>query len=152
QGSITFHPVHGLALNIIDIDPEYTLGELAREKAETIERLKAETLFDANKKLPLPVLPKTIAVISVDTSKGYQDFLNIIENNPFGYRFHLLLFSAVLQGERAIGSILFQLEQIKKFHNVFDAVAIIRGGGGEIGLSSFDNYRLAREIATFPIP
>lgn len=152
QGSITFHPVHGLALNIIDIDPEYTLGELAREKAETIERLKAETLFDANKKLPLPVLPKTIAVISVDTSKGYQDFLNIIENNPFGYRFHLLLFPAVLQGERAIGSILFQLEQIKKFHNVFDAVAIIRGGGGEIGLSSFDNYRLAREIATFPIP
>ena len=152
QGSVTFHPVHGLSLNIIDIDPEYTLGELAREKAETIERLKAERLFDANRNLPLPVLPKTIAVISVDTSKGYLDFLNIIESNPWGYRFHLLLFPAILQGERSIGSILFQLERIKPLNEVFDAVAIIRGGGGEIGLSSFDNYRLAREIATFPIP
>ena len=152
QGSITFHPVHGLALNIIDIDPEYTLGELAREKAETIERLKAEKLFDANKNVPLPALPKTIAIISVDTSKGYLDFLNIIESNPWGYSFHFLLFPAILQGERAIGSILYQLEKIKHFHEVFDAVAIIRGGGGEIGLSSFDNYRLAREIATFPIP
>ena len=152
QGSVSFHPVHGLALNIIDIDPEYTLGELAREKAETIERLKAEKLYDANRSLPLPALPKTIAIISVDTSKVYLDFLNIIENNPGGYCFHLLLFPAILQGERAIGSILYQLEKIRNFHEVFDAVAIIRGGGGEIGLSSFDNYRLAREIATFPIP
>ena len=152
QGSVSFHPVHGLSLNIIDIDPEYTLGELAREKAETIERLRAEALFHANKNVPLPVLPKTIAIVSVETSKGYQDFLNIIENNPWGYKFHFLLFPAILQGERAISSILSQLGIIKGFHEIFDAVAIIRGGGGEIGLSSFDNYHLSREIATFPIP
>lgn len=152
QGSMTFHPVHGLSLNIIDIDPEYTLGELAREKAETIERLKEEGLFHANKDLPLPVLPKTIAIISVETSKGYQDFLNIIENNPWGYKFHFLLFPAVLQGDRSISSILYQLGNISGFHEVFDAVAIIRGGGGEIGLSSFDNYHLSKTIATFPIP
>lgn len=152
QGSMSFHPVHGLSLQIVDIDPEYTLGELAREKAENVERLKAEGLYNANKELSLPVLPKTIAVISVETSKGYQDFCNVIETNPWGFRIHYLLFPAVLQGDRAITSILNQLKNISGFHEVFDAVAIIRGGGGEIGLSSFDNYTLAREIATFPIP
>ncbi|MDT0685953.1 exodeoxyribonuclease VII large subunit [Autumnicola psychrophila] len=152
QGSVTYHPVHGIALNIIDIDPEFTLGELAREKAETIDKLKAENIFAENKKTSLPVLPKTIAVISIQTSKGYQDFLNVIEKNPWGYQFHHLLFPAILQGERSIKMIIDQLENIKSHNKVFDAVAIIRGGGGEIGLSSFDNYLLARKIATFPLP
>lgn len=152
QGQVTFHPVHGLALNIIDIDPEYTLGELAKEKSETIKKLQEEGLFDANKKTVLPQLPKTLAVISVESSKGYQDFLNIINNNPAGFKFHHLLFPAILQGERAVGTISQQLEEIRQRAEVFDAVAIIRGGGGEIGLSCFDNYFLAEKIAAFPIP
>ncbi len=152
KGSVTYHSIHGISLNIIDIDPEYTLGELAREKAETIAKLKAENLFYLNKHTALPALPKTIAVISVETSKGYQDFLNVIENNGRGFQFHYLLFPAILQGERSVGMIAQQLEKIKKYAHVFDAVAIIRGGGGEIGLSSFDNYFLAEKIATFPIP
>ena len=152
KGSVTYHPIHGIALNIIDIDPEYTLGELAREKAETIAKLKAENLFYLNKQTVLPALPKTIAVISVETSKGYQDFLNVIKNNARGFKFHQLLFPAILQGERSVGMIAQQLEKIKEYAHVFDAVAIIRGGGGEIGLSSFDNYFLAEKIATFPIP
>lgn len=152
QGSVTYHPVHGLALNILDIDPEFTLGELAREKAETIEKLKYEQLFEANRKTRLPALPKTLAVISVETSKGYQDFLNVIRTNPQGYKFHHLLFPAILQGDRAVTTICSQLEKIAGHTDIFDAVAIIRGGGGEIGLSCFDNYSLAKRIAGFPIP
>ena len=152
QGTVSFHPLHGLALNIVDIDPEYTLGELAREKADTIAKLKETGVFNANKKTLLSSLPKTIAIISVETSKGYGDFMDIIQRNPWGYKFHFLLFPAILQGERAVNSISQQLERIKKHLKVFDAVAIIRGGGGEIGLSSFDNYLLAEKIATFPIP
>lgn len=152
QGSVTYHPVHGLALNIIDIDPEFTLGELAREKAETVEKLKTGGIYFANKEKVLPLLPKTIAVISVDTSKGYQDFLSVIRNNRWGYRFHHLLFPAILQGDRAVSTITQQLEKISLYSHVFDAVAIVRGGGGEIGLSCFDDHSLARKIATFPIP
>ncbi|MFO7719480.1 MAG: exodeoxyribonuclease VII large subunit [Gillisia sp.] len=152
QGTVSFHPLHGLALNIVDIDPEYTLGELAREKAYTIAKLKEAGIFNANKNTFLSSLPKTIAIISVETSKGYGDFMDIIQSNPLGYKFHFLLFPAILQGERAVSSISQQLERIKKHSEIFDAVAIIRGGGGEIGLSSFDNYLLAEKIATFPIP
>lgn len=152
QGSVNYHPVHGLSLNIIDIDPEYTLGELAREKAETIEKLKAANVFNTNKKTSLPLLPKTIAIISVETSKGYGDFMNVIQRNDWGYKFHFLLFPAILQGERAVATINEQLEKIRIHAGAFDAVAIIRGGGGEIGLSCFDSFELSEKIATFPIP
>ncbi len=152
QGSVNYHPVHGLALNILDIDPEFTLGELAREKALTLEKLKNEGILTANKEKHLPLLPKTIAVISVETSKGYQDFLSVINTNSWGYKFHHLLFPAILQGDRAVTTISEQLEKISRYSHVFDAVAIIRGGGGEIGLSCFDDLFLSRKIATFPIP
>lgn len=152
QGSVTFHPVHGLALNIIDIDPEFSLGELAKEKSLTIKKLKSKNLFDANKNTVLATLPKTLAIISVETSKGYQDFLNIIQTNPAGYKFHHLLFPAILQGDRAVATISRQLDKIAARAEIFDAVAIIRGGGGEIGLSCFDDYNLAEKIANYPIP
>lgn len=152
QGCITYNPIHGLALNITDIDPEFTLGELAREKAETIARLKEQNIFGLNREKNLPLLPKTIAIISVETSKGYGDFINVIKNNPYGYCYHFLLFPAILQGERAVATIGEQLEKIKMYQEEFDAVAIIRGGGGEIGLSCFDSFTLAKKIATFPIP
>ncbi|NJW51373.1 exodeoxyribonuclease VII large subunit [Salinimicrobium oceani] len=152
KATVTYHSVYGLALNILDIDPEYTLGELARQRAEAIKKLMAEGLFEANKKLLLPVLPKTLAIISVDSSKGYQDFINVIEHNQWGYKIHYKLFPAILQGERAVITIRSQLSRIRKHQSKFDAVAIIRGGGGDIGLSCYDNYILAKEIAGFPIP
>lgn len=152
QATVTYHSVYGLALNIIDIDPEYTLGELARQKAETIQKLKKEGLFGANRTTNLPKVPKTIAVISVESSKGYQDFKNIMENNPWGYKYHHLLFPAILQGERAITTITAQLKKIKNKARTFDAVAIVRGGGGDIGLSCYDDYKLSKAIAGFPIP
>lgn len=152
QATVTYNSVYGLALNIIDIDPEFTLGELARQKMETVKKLQAENIFEANKHTFLPVIPKTLAIISVSSSKGYQDFLNVMENNPWHYQYHHLLFPAVLQGERAVGTIIGQLENIKKYSEVFDAVVILRGGGGDIGLSCYDSYILAKAIAEFPIP
>ncbi|WP_029033539.1 exodeoxyribonuclease VII large subunit [Salinimicrobium terrae] len=152
QATVTFHSVYGLALNILDIDPEFTLGELAKQRAEAIKKLNDEGIFEANKDTLLPKLPKTLAIISVESSKGYQDFLNVIDSNPWGYQFHYKLFPAVLQGERAVSTINAQLKKIKKYKKIFDAVAIIRGGGGEIGLSCYDNYNLAKEIAIFPLP
>ena len=150
--NVQFKPTHGLSLNIIDIDPSYTLGELARQKLETIKKLKAAQIFDLNKQKRLPSVPKTIAIISVETSKGYQDFINIIEHNSSGFTFHHLLFPAILQGDKAVDTITYQLNQIAEYQDVFDAVAIIRGGGGEVGLSCFDSYELARAIATYPLP
>ncbi|MDR0726158.1 MAG: exodeoxyribonuclease VII large subunit [Prevotellaceae bacterium] len=149
---ITFDPAHGLSLWIMDIDPSYTLGDLEREKQETVNQLRNEKIFDKNKTIRLPLLPQRIAVISVETSKGYADFREVIEKNTWGYRFFLYLFPSLLQGDNAIQSIIDQLEKIEKVKHHFDVVAIIRGGGGDVGLSCFNNYRLSRAIALFPLP
>jgi exodeoxyribonuclease VII large subunit len=149
---VSFEPSYGLTLHITDIDPDYTLGDLEKEKQETIRRLKEEGIYDRNKSLKIPLLPQRIAIISVETSKGYKDFLGKIENNSEGYCFFHLLFPSVLQGEKIVQSISAQLRQIRKVMHHFDAVAIVRGGGGDIGLSSYNNYSLAKEIALFPLP
>lgn len=149
---INFDAVHGLSLVIQDIDPSYTLGDLEREKQETIQRLIQEEIFGRNKTIPFPMLPQRVAIISVESSKGYADFEQVISGNGFGYSFFTMLFPAVLQGERSVDSIIYQLSRIRKVIDHFDVVAIIRGGGGDVGLSSFNDYRLAREVAFFPIP
>ena len=149
---ISFDPEHGLALRIIDIDPSYTLGDLEKEKLETINKLKEEGIFSKNKSLSIPLLPQRIAIISVDTSKGYADFQKIIDTNPWKYSFFHFLFPSLLQGDKAVENIIYQLNRIKKLRHHFDIVVIIRGGGGDIGLSCFNNYLLTKEIAMFPIP
>ncbi|MFT4204967.1 MAG: exodeoxyribonuclease VII large subunit [Chitinophagaceae bacterium] len=150
--SVNYDPVYGISLWIKDIDPSFSLGELEKEKQESLMRLHAEGIFDLNKNLLLAQLPQRIAIISVETSKGYSDFLKVVERNPFGYRFFHMLFPALLQGERSVPSIIRQLETIKKVLHHFDLVAIIRGGGGDVGLASYNNYELASAIARFPIP
>lgn len=150
--TVVYHPVYGLTLQVHDIDPSFTLGELAREKQQSIDRLIAEGIFFSNKQLTAPLLLRRLAVISVETSKGYHDFIKVIENNENHYKLFTMLFPAVLQGEGAIKSITEQLKRIKKAAFHFDAVLIIRGGGGDVGLSSFDNYKLASEVAKFPLP
>jgi exodeoxyribonuclease VII large subunit len=152
EASISFDPVHGLSLRMIDIDPVFSLGALERERLESIARLKAMGIFDRNKKLSFPIVPKRIAVISVETSKGYSDFMKVIENNPWGYRFSCFLFPALLQGDRSVDSILTQLQRVRKVLHHFDVVSIIRGGGGDVGLSSYNSFRLAAEVACFPLP
>jgi exodeoxyribonuclease VII large subunit len=150
--TINYDPIHGLSLRMLDIDPIYSLGELEREKQASISRLREEGIYEQNKKMRLPLLPQRIAVISVETSKGYSDYLNILDKNPWGYRYLNVLFPSILQGEKAVFSIISQLRRIRKVIRHFDAVAIIRGGGGDVGLSSFNTYELAREVALFPIP
>ena len=100
----------------------------------------------------MPLLPKRVAVISIETSKGYSDFTITLNGNEAGYRFETTLFPSLLQGEKAIGTMLEQLGQIEKRRDEFDCVAIIRGGGGDVGLGCYDNYELARRVATFPLP
>ena len=150
--TITFDASYGLSLRIIDIDPGFSLGDLEQEKAHSIAKLKQEGIYGNNKLFKLPLLPKRIAIISVDTSKGYADFMKVIEGNEWGYRFSFKLFPALLQGDIAINSLINQLQQIKKLYEQFDVVAIIRGGGGDVGLSCYNNFLLSREVALFPIP
>lgn len=152
EASITYHPMYGMGLNIVDIDVSYALGELEKEKKESIAKLKKEGLFNKNKQLPFPLLPKRIAIISVETSKGLSDFYKIIQNNPWGYKLECSLYPALLQGDKSIPSILNQLAKIRDTMEAYDVVTIIRGGGGEVGLASYNNYKLARAVAEFPIP
>lgn len=149
---IKFSSTYGLSLQIIDIEPLYTLGEMARDKMKTISELKTEGVFDKNRQLALPVLLKRLAIISVASSKGYNDLMVTLQNNKQGYRVISNLFPAVLQGKGAVESIIGQLRQIKDLAQSFDAVVIVRGGGDDVGLSCYDNVDLAREVAMFPIP
>lgn len=150
--TISFEPKYGLSLIIRDIDPVFSIGELERERRETIARLHMEEIFAKNKQVRFALLPKRIAIISVNTSKGYKDFTNVIDKNIFGYQFFYMLFPAVLQGDSAVKTIKAQLNRIKKVKHHFDAVAIIRGGGGDVGLSCYNNYGLAKAICNFPLP
>ena len=149
---ISFTPLYGLTLVISDIDPSYTLGDLEQEKQQAIKKLHSQGIFHNNHKLPFPLLPQRIAIISVETSKGYADFLRIVENNSWNYKFFLYLFPALLQGDKAPAEISKQLARIKKVKHHFDVVAIIRGGGGDVGLSCYNDFGLASQIADFPIP
>ena len=150
--TIEFSAQHGLGLHIQDIEPVYTLGEMARNRCEVIEKLKKEQIFLLNKQKKLPQIPKKIAVISVETSKGYSDFMITLLQNSWNYKFQCTLFPSILQGEKALISMPHQLSEISKRQQEFDCVVIVRGGGGDIGMSCYDDYKLAAAVATFPLP
>ena len=152
KAKLEYNPTHGFSLMITDISAEFVLGKMALEKKQNLARLKKDGLFYRNKELKFPLLPQRIAIISVETSKGFHDFVNIIENNSRGYKFFWMLFPALLQGDGAVRSIQQQLEQIKRVKHHFDIVAIIRGGGGDVGLSCYDNFDLAEMVAEFELP
>ena len=152
QVKIVFHETYGLSLQILDIDPNYALGELQRERQETLLRLQKENLLNLNQSLPFPLLPKRIAIISADTSKGLSDFRKVVDTNHWNYTFFTVLFQAYLQGDIAVKSIQEQLRKIEKVKHHFDVVLIVRGGGGEVGLSCYNNFELCKSIATFPLP
>lgn len=154
QVSVSYHPVFGLSVNVKDIDPSFSLGERARVRQETIDRLTREGLIRLNGQLPLPRVIQRIAVISSATAAGYGDFVNQLENNPYGYRVYHRLFNSLMQGNEAVGSLLNALENVESENtrNLFDAVVIIRGGGAQLDLDCFDDYRLAAQIAKFTLP
>ena len=143
---------YGISLKILDIDPSYSLGELEKEKQLTISKLKSLDLFDKQKTINFPTLPKKIAIISVETSKGYADFIKILNENPNKYVFEHQLFPSILQGDKATKNIVSQLKKIQNQEINFDLVAIIRGGGGEVGLASFNDLNLCKEISSFKLP
>lgn len=152
KATVEFHKLYGLSLNITDIDPSYTLGDLARLKQEVIERLRKEGVFDMNRELPLPLVPQRIAVISSETAAGYGDFTNSMQNNRHGFRFNTRLFPAVMQGDEAPASITSAMEKVYEMESEFDCVVLIRGGGSKADLESFNHYELAYFITQFPLP
>lgn len=152
QAKVEYHEVYGFSLNIRDIDPVYTLGDLARQRREIIRRLQEDGVFEMNKELELPLVPQRIAVISSPTAAGLQDFLDQLHNNPHQFVFYTKLFPAVMQGSEAPQSITSALEQIYLYEEWFDAVVIIRGGGAQLDLACFDQYELAFNVAQFPLP
>ena len=152
QVKITFNELYGLSLQIIDIDPSFSLGEVQKQREETLKRLQKEGILNCNQQLPFPLLPKRIAVISADSSKGLSDFMEVLINNEEGYTFFTFLFNAYLQGDQAVDSIIQTLEKIKKVRQHFDLVVIVRGGGAEVGMTCYNHYELCKAIATFPLP
>ena len=145
-----FHEAFGFSWIVTDIDPTYTLGDMARKRQEIIRQLKEEGVFDLQKELTLPIFCQRIAVISSETAAGYGDFCNQLADNPYGFQFQTQLFPAIMQGEGVEQSIINALERI--YDQPFDCVVIIRGGGATSDMSGFDTLALAEHVANFPLP
>jgi exodeoxyribonuclease VII large subunit len=156
-----FHETFGFSWIVTDIDPTFTIGDMARKRQEIIRQLKEEGIFDLQRELQLPLFTKRIAVISAETAAGYGDFCRQLEENEYGFRFEVTLFPAIMQGEQVEQSIINALERIYNEalvspsgdgRGAFDCVVIIRGGGATSDLSGFDTLALAENVAQFPIP
>lgn len=150
--SANFHEQYGLSVVITSINPTYTLGDMARQRLEILNRLRSEGIIDMNKQLPWADVAQRVAVISAAGAAGYGDFMNQLHNNPSGIKFYTCLFPAVMQGQSTVTSVIAALERINDYADLFDCVVIIRGGGSTSDLNSFDNYDLAANVAQFPLP
>lgn len=150
--SVEFHELYGFSLSVQDIDPSYTVGDMARKRKEIIEQLRKEGIYGLNRELTLAPLPRRIAIITSPTAAGYEDFVNQLYNNRGGYPFYTKLFPAIMQGDMTERSVIAALDRIYQYAGLFDAVAIIRGGGSTSDLNSFDTYELAANCAQFPLP
>jgi exodeoxyribonuclease VII large subunit len=150
--TVDFHELYGFSLTVQDIDPTYTLGDMARRRQEILRRLQEEGVLTMNKELPLPTCLQRIAVISSATAAGYGDFCNQLQHNPYGLVFYTRLFPAVMQGDRTEQSVIAALDAIAAQQERWDVVVIIRGGGATSDLSCFDTYSLAANCAQFPLP
>ena len=147
-----FHEAFGFSWIVTDVDPTYTLGDMARKRQEIIRQLKEEGVFDLQKELELPLFCQHIAIISSESAAGYGDFCNQLDNNPYGFQFKTHLFPAIMQGEEVEQSIIQALNQINDLQDTFDCVVIIRGGGATSDMSGFDTLLLAENVANFPLP
>ena len=150
--SVEFHPLYGYGLNIVDIDPTYTLGDMQQQRKEILAQLEKDGVLNLNKELELALIPQRIAVISSATAAGYEDFINHLSKNKYGFVFYPVLFPAIMQGEQTEKSIIKALDRIYQHQENFDLVIIIRGGGATSDLASFDSYELASNCAQFPLP
>lgn len=152
QVTVTFHEVYGYSLVVQDIDPTYTMGDMARRRKEILDKLTSDGVIGLNRELTIPALPNRIAVISSATAAGWGDFRNQLSGNIYGFRFYVKLFPALMQGDDVERSVILALNAVAARRDDFDLVVIIRGGGAVSELSCFDSYNLAYNIANFPLP
>lgn len=152
QVSVNFHEVYGFSLDVCDIEPAYTIGDMARQRMLIVQRLTDEGVINLNKELPFPLLPKRVAVISSASAAGYGDFCDQLNGNLYGFNFRVQLFPAPMQGSKVEEGIISALNAIARDIDSWDVVVIIRGGGATSDLSCFDTYDLANNCAQFPLP
>ena len=150
--SVNYSPQYGLTVVINDINPEFTLGDMERQRQEILNRLTQEGIIGQNKTVPVPPVPQRIAIVSAAGAAGYGDFMKQLTDNKYGVCFYPCLFQATMQGVKTVPTVLAALDKVEQNQHLFDCVVIIRGGGGTEELNSFDNYDLARRVATFPLP
>lgn len=149
---VEYHELYGLSLVISDIDPAFTLGDLALKRQQIIKRLEQEGIINMNKEIDFPLLPQRIAIISSGKAAGYTDFIDQLKRNNFGYVFYTALFESAMQGSETEKGIISALDRVAEKIDLFDIVVIIRGGGSQTDLSWFDNYNIAYYVTQFPIP
>ncbi len=152
EAEITFHERYGLKLNIVNIDPSYTIGEMAARRKEILDKLTKEGLIGRNRELGFPLVPQKIGIISSSTAAGYEDLMTHLENNVYGYKFKTRLYEAIMQGDRAEASIISALKQCTDEAGLLDLLVIVRGGGGQTDLHCFDSYEIGKAIALLPLP
>lgn len=150
--SVNYSPQYGLTVMINDINPEFTLGDMERQRQEILNRLTQEGIIGQNKTVPVPPVLQRIAIVSAAGAAGYGDFMKQLTDNKYGVCFYPCLFQATMQGVKTVPTVLAALDKVEQNQHLFDCVVIIRGGGGTEELNSFDNYDLARRVATFPLP
>lgn len=150
--SVNYSPQYGLTVVINDINPEFTLGDMERQRQEILNRLTQEGIIGQNKTVPVPPVLQRIAIVSAAGAAGYGDFMKQLIDNKYGVCFYPCLFQATMQGVKTVPTVLAALDKVEQNQHLFDCVVIIRGGGGTEELNSFDNYDLARRVATFPLP
>ncbi len=152
KAQVQFSTLYGLSLIISDLNPSFTIGELEIERQKSILKLKEEGMFEMNKELEIPKLPRKFAVISSESAAGYLDFIKHLHENEYGYRFQTTLFTAPMQGEAAPAGIIEAMDRVAQNLSSYDALLILRGGGSTQDLRCFDDYELAVNIAQFPLP
>lgn len=152
QASVNFHELYGYTLDVCDIEPAYTVGDMARRRQLVVKQLADEGVINLNKELPFPLLPQRVAVISSSAAAGYGDFCDQLHNNSYGFVFYTKLFPAPMQGNGVEQGIIAALDSIAQELDLWDVVVIIRGGGAVSELSCFDTYGLANNCAQFPLP
>ena len=150
--SVNYSPQYGLTVVINNINPEFTLGDMERQRQEILNRLTQEGIIGQNKTVPVPPVLQRIAIVSAAGAAGYGDFMKQLTDNKYGVCFYPCLFQATMQGVKTVPTVLAALDKVEQNQHLFDCVVIIRGGGGTEELNSFDNYDLARRVATFPLP
>ena len=150
--NVDYNERYGLKLIIEDLDAQYTFGQAAMKRMQIIDVLQKAQLIGKNKRIPLPPVIQHIAMVSSSTAAGFQDFLQHLGENPYGYRYRVTLFSAAMQGRNTEREVIEALEQIEETYHSFDAVCIVRGGGSKLDLAAFDSERMGRKIALYPLP